>query len=358
VGSPDFTEQRVLRLLLASLDVAPKVAERLVAESAGQVRQMLGYVFYQRERGQAVRAPGRYVMDGVAAGWSYEGHDDFQRWLRERQADLRAPVRLVRGEVPEGEARDGGDGSAARGEPSPVSRPAVSRPTDGVSPSVPVTPGIDRLVLPPVGTDVLAWWEAAASEVSAQLHPLARAYLERARPAAHSAVTLLVVADTDGESVRLGREAHVLSGALAHASGGAVCEVLVLSPQQWLGPQRRRGAGTGRELRQVAPPRAAPRRASAPQPFVADGASEPSARDLAVFIDEHPSKGPGLVTGMGGTGRRGLHAMRVSAESSHLPHPFIDEQGRHRRAVSGADPSTPLARRSAEFYRAGPDARW
>ena len=64
-------------------------------------------------------------------------------------------------------------------------------------------------------------------------HPLVRAYLQRVRPACRTGVTLLVVAHSDGESVRLAREAHLLSDAAARASAGAVCEVLVLSPQQW-----------------------------------------------------------------------------------------------------------------------------
>jgi hypothetical protein len=110
VGTPDLTEHRVLRLLLGSLDVAPKTAERLIAESAGQVRQMLAYVFYQRERGQTVRSPGRYVVDGVAGGWTYEGHDDFQRWMRERQADARPAPRLAA----RADGADGSDGRAAR----------------------------------------------------------------------------------------------------------------------------------------------------------------------------------------------------------------------------------------------------
>jgi alpha-glucuronidase len=86
---------------------------------------------------------------------------------------------------------------------------------------------------PPVSDEVAGWWRAAVAEASAGLHPLARAYLERARPACHTGVTALVVAHTDGEAVRLARDAHVLADALARASAGAACEVLVLSPQQW-----------------------------------------------------------------------------------------------------------------------------
>jgi hypothetical protein len=217
VGTPDLTEHRVLRLLLGSLDVAPRTAERLVAESAGQVRQMLAYVFYQRERGQAVRSPGRYVIDGVAGGWTYDGHEDFQRWLRARQADARVAPRLVRG-----------DGAAGPGVG--VATPAVPAPAEASVPAVPDAPSVP---LPPVDAEVAAWWGAASMAAAAALHPLARAYLERARPAVRSTVTLLVVAHTDGEAARLAREAHVLSAALAEASAGAVCEALVLSPQQW-----------------------------------------------------------------------------------------------------------------------------
>jgi hypothetical protein len=226
VGTPDLTEQRVLRLLLASLDVAPKVAERLVAEQAGQVRQMLAYVFYQRDRGQAVRAPGRYVVDGVTQGWSYAGHDDFQRWQRERLAEARAGApRLVAG------AGDSPDLSA-RAQQAPAA----------VSPAAALAPGAEVELVPeappaPEGVDASAeltgWWEVAVAEVAPQLHPLARAYLARTRPALHADVTALAVAHTDGEATRLARDAHLLADALARASGGRACEVLVLSPAQW-----------------------------------------------------------------------------------------------------------------------------
>jgi hypothetical protein len=225
VGTPDLTEHRVLRLLLGSLDVAPRTAERLVAESAGQVRQMLAYVFYQRERGQAVRSPGRYVIDGVAGGWTYDGHEDFQRWLRARQADARVAPRLVRGD---GAAPGAGGGGAGPGVA--VAMPAAPAPAEASGPVVPDAPSVP---LPPVDAEVAAWWGAASTAAASALHPLARAYLERARPAVRSTVTLLVVAHTDGEAARLAREAHVLSAALAEASAGAVCEALVLSPQQW-----------------------------------------------------------------------------------------------------------------------------
>jgi NADPH-dependent ferric siderophore reductase len=85
--------------------------------------------------------------------------------------------------------------------------------------------------LPALAPEVSGWWAAASAAV--QLHPLVRAYLDRARPAAHRGVTLLVVAHTDGEAARLARDAHVLSDALAQASQGAVCEALFLSPPQW-----------------------------------------------------------------------------------------------------------------------------
>jgi hypothetical protein len=77
------------------------------------------------------------------------------------------------------------------------------------------------------------WWEAAVAQAAPELHPLARAYLARARPALHSDVTALVVAHTDGEAARLARDAHLLADALARASDGRACEVLVLSPAQW-----------------------------------------------------------------------------------------------------------------------------
>ncbi len=91
-------------------------------------------------------------------------------------------------------------------------------------------PPVEVPSLPP---DEAVWWAATLAEVLPALHPLVRAYLERARPAVRSDVTLLLVAHTDGEAARLAREAHVLSAALAAASAGAVCEALVLSPQQW-----------------------------------------------------------------------------------------------------------------------------
>lgn len=225
VGTPDLTEQRVLRLLLASLDVAPRVAERLVAEQAGQVRQMLAYVFYQRDRGQAVRAPGRYVVDGVTQGWSYAGHDDFQRWQRERLAAVRP------------------DGAGLRvvGSGGGVAGPVPTRPP--VTPALPVAPPAVEAEAPTpavevawgagVPDEVAGWWRQAVGEVSPNLHPLARAYLDRARVAEHADVALLVVAHSDGEAARLGREAPGLAESVARASRGAVCEVLVLSPAQW-----------------------------------------------------------------------------------------------------------------------------
>ena len=69
--------------------------------------------------------------------------------------------------------------------------------------------------------------------VAPTLHALPRAKLDRVRPAAHAGVALLVVASSDGERDLLAREAHPLTEAVAALSGGAVCEVLVLSPQQW-----------------------------------------------------------------------------------------------------------------------------
>jgi hypothetical protein len=223
--------------------VAPRTAERLVAESAGQVRQMLAYVFFQRERGQAVRSPGRYVIDGVAGGWTYEGHADFQRWLRERQADARLAPRLgrgdARGDAAEGRPADGrrpatgpgakaAAGADARGASAPVGPvpgdPGAAGPPTVAEPSVP---------LPALDAEVAGWWAAASATAAGRLHPLVRAYLERARPAVRSEVTLLLVAHTDGEAARLARDASVLSDAVAEASAGAVCEVLVLSPQQW-----------------------------------------------------------------------------------------------------------------------------
>ncbi len=225
VGAPDLTEHRVLRLLLGSLDVAPRTAERLVAESAGQVRQMLAYVFYQRERGQAVRSPGRYVIDGVAGGWTYDGHEDFQRWLRAREADARLAPRLGRG--------DAGAEPAVAARPDAAAKAAAVGANGTTGPDPAAAPDVPALALPPVDADVRGWWEVAAAEAAAVLHPLARAYLERARPAGRGGVTLLVVAHTDGEAARLARETPVLSAAVARASAGAVCEVLVLSPPQW-----------------------------------------------------------------------------------------------------------------------------
>ncbi len=234
VGTPDFTEQRVLRLLLASLDVAPRAAEQLVAESAGQVRQMLAYVFFQRERGQAVHAPGRYVVDGVAKGWTYDAHEDFQRWFRERVANARPAPRIAAG--------GGGAGDGA-GPGAPRAAIADVAPREAPHGAPHAAPGDDPLgvaerpepapAVPNAGAEVGAWWAAVLAEQLPTWHPLVRAYLERARPAARSGVTLLVVAHSDGEGARLGREAHVLSEAAARASGGEVCEVLVLSPQQW-----------------------------------------------------------------------------------------------------------------------------
>lgn len=236
VGTPDFTEQRVLRLLLASLDVAPRAAEQLVAESAGQVRQMLAYVFYQRERGQAVHAPGRYVIDGVAKGWSYEGNDEFQRWLRERVASARPAPRVALGDAagtPVG-LPTGASGGTLPGTPAVGPAVLSGAPSPALaSPETRDVVDLLPLVLPALDADASAWWDAAFREVLPAWHPLVRAYLERARPACRTGVTLLLVAHSDGESLRLGREAHVLSDAVARASGGAICEVLVLSPQQW-----------------------------------------------------------------------------------------------------------------------------
>ena len=223
MGTPDFTEQRVLRLLLSSLDVAPKIAERLVAESAGQVRQMLAYVFYQRERGQAIRSPGRYVIDGVANGWSYEGNDDFNRWLRERTVAAREPLRLTRG-AEEGAAPP--LASLAVGADQAPSLPGIT--VDASSADEPL------VELPALATDVSGWWHTAADGIRAGLHGLVRAYLDRARPAVATGTTLLVVASSDGESRRLSREAHLLADALARASEGQLSEVMILSPQQWL----------------------------------------------------------------------------------------------------------------------------
>ena len=240
VGTPDFTEQRVLRLLLASLDVAPRTAVQLVAESAGQVRQMLAYVFYQRERGQAVHAPGRYVIDGVAKGWSYEGNEEFQRWFRERIASARPSVRLAVGDAVRGpgEPRVGPSAApvatpgGARGETA-VTMPALVAARRDLDPDESVLEDPLPLALPPLEGEVVEWWAEVCRELLPLWHPLVRAYLERARPACRTGVTLLVVAHSDGESVRLGREARLLSDALARASHGALCEVLVLSPPQW-----------------------------------------------------------------------------------------------------------------------------
>ncbi|GJG89169.1 hypothetical protein tb265_43500 [Gemmatimonadetes bacterium T265] len=244
VGTPDFTEQRVLRLLLASLDVAPRAAEQLVAESAGQVRQMLAYVFFQRERGQAVHAPGRYVVDGVAKGWSYDGNEEFQRWFRERVAHARPAPRLAVG---------GDAGASSDRAPVLAPHPATPAVLNGGAPGAAVAAGgavtpaprdaVDPLplALPPLGADESGWWDAVLCELLPAWHPLVRAYLARARPACRTGVTLLVVAHSDGESARLSREAHLLSDALARASAGAACEVLVLSPQQW----RARAADVG-----------------------------------------------------------------------------------------------------------------
>jgi hypothetical protein len=87
--------------------------------------------------------------------------------------------------------------------------------------------------LPALDAELAGWWGAASAAAAGRLHPLVRAYLERARPAVRSDVTLLLVAHTDGEAARLARDAGVLSDAVAEASAGAMCEVLVLSPQQW-----------------------------------------------------------------------------------------------------------------------------
>ena len=238
VGTPDLTEHRVLRLLLGSLDVAPKTAERLVAESAGQVRQMLAYVFYQRERGQSVRAPGRYVVDGVAGGWSYDGHDDFQRWLRARQVDARVAPRLGRGDAderPASAAAPDGRGQRQPLPPSPSVPPSVTPMLAVAAAGQDPTSVVEgpACAVPPLDPETERWWAAATAAAAPGMHPLARAYLGRARPAARRTVTVIAVAHTDGEAARLTRDAHLLSDAMAHASGGAVCEVLVLSPQQW-----------------------------------------------------------------------------------------------------------------------------
>jgi hypothetical protein len=240
VGTPDLTEQRVLRLLLGSLDVAPKTAESLITESAGQVRQMLAYVFYQRERGQTVRSPGRYVVDGVAGGWTYEGHDDFQRWFRERLAGARSAPRLTAradgAEAPDApigppSASAGGRRATARRSSAPApTEPDVADGGELPGRNAPAEPDLG-VGLPALAPEVSGWWAAASAAV--HLHPLVRAYLDRARPAAHRGVTLLVVAHTDGEAARLARDAHVVSDALAQASQGAVCEALFLSPAQW-----------------------------------------------------------------------------------------------------------------------------
>jgi hypothetical protein len=84
-----------------------------------------------------------------------------------------------------------------------------------------------------ISDELAQWWRVAVDEVSPGLHPLARAYLDRARPALHADVAVLVVAHTDGEAARLGRDAHLLADALARASRGQACEVLLLSPAQW-----------------------------------------------------------------------------------------------------------------------------
>lgn len=230
VGTPDFTEQRVLRLLLASLDVAPRIAERLVTESAGQVRQMLGYVFFQRERGHPVRAPGRYVIDGVEAAWSYEANEDFQRWMRARVTAARAVPRLDR------DSHSTPPATVSTREASAVVdvRKVPRAETAVVGELSPAPQAEEPLVkLPEVSAEVRGWWEAAAGAVASNLHGLARAYLARARPALATGATLIVVASSDGEGVRLAREASVLAAALSQASEGALCEVLVLSPQQW-----------------------------------------------------------------------------------------------------------------------------
>jgi hypothetical protein len=256
LGRLDFTEQRVQRLLLASLDVAPRVAERLVAESAGQVQRMLAYVLYLRDRGRAVKAPGRYVVEGVAEGWSYETNDDFQRWLRERTQAARESLAIANGSGNGGGAAErGADGAPAHGEPpeevSPDGRRRRRTATLGSPVASPVLSsgatdaGVDgdvgaqahdagpALELPAVPAEVAEWWRSVVATVAPTLHALPRAYLERVRPAAHAGVALLVVASSDGERDRLAREADRLAAAAAAVSGGAVCEVLVLSPQQW-----------------------------------------------------------------------------------------------------------------------------
>jgi hypothetical protein len=256
LGRLDLTEHRVQRLLLASLDVAPRVAERLVAESAGQVQRMLAYVLYLRDRGRPVKAPGRYVVEGVAEGWSYETNDDFQRWLRERTQAARETLAIAgasgRGNGG-GTPERGPDGAPAHGAPPSEAPPHGRGRARAAVPATPIVSPVlvpsgvaedggagarahdagPALELPAVSAEVAEWWRSVVATVAPTLHALPRAYLERVRPAAHAGVALLVVASSDGERDRLTREADRLAEAAAAVSGGAVCEVLVLSPQQW-----------------------------------------------------------------------------------------------------------------------------
>jgi hypothetical protein len=230
VGRLDLTEHRVQRLLLASLDVAPRVAERLVAESAGQVHRMLAYVLYQRERGRPVVAPGRYVTEGVAQGWSYDTNEDFQRWLRQRTHEVREQLAAGAGAA--------GPPALPRGAPAVDDAPppvSAAEPATATEPGVSVAPPAAEpaLALPSVGAEVEGWWRSVVAQVGTTLHALPRAYLERARPAAYTGVTLLVVASSDGERDRLAREVARLTESVGTVSGGAVCEVVLLSPQQW-----------------------------------------------------------------------------------------------------------------------------
>lgn len=245
VGRLDLAESRVQRLLLASFDVAPRVAERLVAGSAGQVQQMLAYVLYRQARGRPVKAPGRYVIEGVESGWSYATDDDFQAWLRTRLAALGAPTLGAVGgagrapgarlpdvaapALPAGRAhRPGAAPGATSGAAASVA-PADPSPVDEGREAAAL--GLDAL--PMVGDPERAWWAEAVTEVAAGLHALPRAYLQAARPALRSGATLLVVVRSELERGRLTRELDALTEAVVRLSAGAVVEVLLLTPAQW-----------------------------------------------------------------------------------------------------------------------------
>jgi hypothetical protein len=238
VGTLDLTERRVQRMLLASCDVAPATADRLVRQAAGRVHQMLAVVLYRRDRNRPVQNPARYIEDGVAQGWSYETNADFQQWLQERTEQARTQllataagtgsrvVPPVRVSTPPAVW----DGAELEGQRVRTGRLPVVPPTEDVPPAERAIP---LPTLPTPDESVLRLWNDIVMTVGPSLHALPRDYLAHTRPVRVSGWTLLTVSRSDLEAQRLAREVPALSAAAAVGSGGSVREVLVLSPALW-----------------------------------------------------------------------------------------------------------------------------